>query len=82
MMLTELDPVVKRGLVTGVSLVLRRYEDHDSDSRENFSRGVGKLLQLSNNKRRCGSIEAWRGSAEAQKHQGVVVSWRGRIQAL
>ena len=50
MMLTELDPVVKRGLVTGVSLVLRRYEDHDSDSRENLSRGVGKLLQLSNNK--------------------------------
>ena len=49
MMMTELDPVVKRGLVTGVSLVLRRYEDHDSDSRENFSHGVGKLLQLSNN---------------------------------
>ena len=50
MMLTELDPVVKRGLVTGVSLVPRRYEDHDSNSRENLSRGVGKLLQLSNNK--------------------------------
>ena len=49
MMLTELDPVVKRGLVTGVSLVPRRYEDHDSNSRENLSRGVGKLLQLSNN---------------------------------
>ena len=47
MMLTELDPVVKRGLVTGVSLVPRRYEDHDSNSRENLSRGVGKLLQLS-----------------------------------
>ena len=49
MMMTELDPVVKRGLVTGVSLP-QTFRGPDSDSREHFSRGVGKLLQLSNNK--------------------------------